>query len=412
MGAVRRRTVGALSAALLATTGLAAAASPAAAKHIECGTVITRSVTLHDDVGPCTGDGLVVRAKSKNLVLDLNGHTVVGDHSAATATTPEHVGIRVVRSTGVTVRNGTVRGFEAGVALMGGGGNTVTGLEVHDNMNALRPYDPSNPEHVGCSVGDGITTFNSHGNTIAGNRVSNNGPFSGISLVQDSDGNVVRDNTVFNNNVSNVRPDGSTGPCGWPMTRARQDIGIRVEGPGAEGNVVQANQVTNNQLGGITIHGHLCNPTDESGNPLPPQPNTGNTIEANNVVANGFADTTESGDGIAVLQQGPEGVVCVAFGNSIIANTSNDNARDGVFLGGRGSHSNVIESNVVTRNGRDGIHVNSGAVRNTLTANKGSGNGVLSLAGFDGSDGNVNCDNNVWSANVFVTYNQPCVASP
>ncbi len=41
---------------------------------------------------------------------------------------------RLVNVTGVTVQNGTVSGFDAGVAIEGGSGNTIRAVTARDNM--------------------------------------------------------------------------------------------------------------------------------------------------------------------------------------------------------------------------------------------------------------------------------------
>ncbi len=199
-------------------------ASPASAEHVQCGDLITESVTLDSDVGTCPGDGLVVVAD--NVTVDLNGFRVFGLNGPE-----EQVGIRLVDVSGVTVQNGTVSGFDAGVAIEGGSGNRIRTLVVRHNINDL----------VGeCTYGDGITVFDSDDNVIERNEVIHNGPYSGISLVGDSDRNVVRNNVVADNNVPNVREDGTTGPCAEPFCRPIQDIGIRIEVPGANANRIQA----------------------------------------------------------------------------------------------------------------------------------------------------------------------------
>lgn len=354
---------------------------------------------MANDIGPCPGDGLVV-LNAKGIVLDLNGHTVTGAIGS-----PEKVGVRVAMSQGVTVTNGTVRQFDACVAVFGGGGNTLSALNVHDNIN----HDVLTGATDECNFGDGIVMFNSKDNRVQGNTVRHNGPFSGIALVEDSDRNHVFDNDVVDNNVPNIGPNGDTAPYGAPFSRPHQDIGIRIEGPGADANNVDRNTVRNNELNGIAIHGFVCAPPDGS----PPQPdNTGNFVQGNIVLGNGFGDTIDPQDGIAVLEQGPSGVVCVASGNSILANESDANARHGIFVGGRGSSGNVIDGNIVRSNGQDGIHLTGplepgapdGTVDNTLRNNMGSAN-VL----FDGWDGNPACDNNQWQGNTFVKVNQPCV---
>lgn len=417
-----RRAVSVLSATGLALAGLVLAGGPAQA-NIGCGAVITQSTTLTHDVGPCAGNGLVVQGSG--ITLNLGGRRVFGATPNAPA---ENVGILLQNATGVTVQNGTVEGFDAGVAIEGGSGNVVRAVTARNNINDLSANRQNAGDPNNCIYGDGITTFNSDNNRIDGNVVTNNGPISGIALVGDSDGNQVRGNQVVNNNVPNFVGDPRQAACGIPFARPYQDIGIRIEGPGANNNYVDGNTVTGNMLDGITIHGYVCRPPGG----LPPQdPNTGNFIRGNNVSGNGFGDPTGPQDGIGILQQGPLNIVCVSFGNSILGNTSTGNARHGVFLGGGFGPAgvvtggNTVNGNVVNNNGRavpgDGIRVGEVhypgpnethppqfrySQNNTLIGNRGTGNSE-----HDGDDQNPNCDANRWSGNQFGTVNQACVAA-
>lgn len=429
-----RRELAVLSAAALTITGMVALAGPAsAATTIHCGDTIDHSIVVANDLTNCTSNGLIITAS--NITVDLNNHTIDGDTSQLGFASPEIAGIRLRSVHDVTVKNGTVRQFEAGIFVKGGSANTLTGLRVLDNINALRGPRENGREGA-CTLGDGITTLDSSQNLITENQVAHNGPFSGVSLVGNSDANKVTRNQVANNNISNVRPNGTTGPCGAPFSRPHQDIGIRVEGPGADNNVVANNSVVNNQLDGISIHGYVCHPPVGD-----PEPNNGNNvIRGNTVQHNGWASPSETQDGIGILSQGPSTVVCVSFHNTIVANTVTDSGQHGIFVGGRGSHDNTINDNIVDQNGfgctgpiidpqfgpsclpGDGIHVTGpsptatcgpdlvnpcpGAVDNTLHDNEGHGN-----ARYDGFDGNPNCDNNDWARNLFGTVNQPCVAA-
>lgn len=413
----------ALASAGLVVLGLGG--TPAdAAPTARCGQNITKNTTLTVDVGPCAGDGLVIAADG--ITLDLNGHTVSGRISRS-----EQAGVRFKNVSGSTVKNGTVTGFDAGVVIDRGGSNTVRAITARDNVNHAVTSGNDWP----CDLGDGITALNSGGNRILANTVTKNGPYSGISLVSNSDRNTVAGNNVFDNDIANIQPDGTTAPCGAPFARPNQNIGIRIEGPGADANVVgdaslrtapspapietfPGNTVADNQLYGITIHGYVCNPPDGS----PSEANNWqNIIRSNTVTGNGFAGPTEFGDGIAVLSQGPVGTVCAAEENAILSNTSNGNAQDGIFLAGRGSNGNTINGNTVDGNGRNGITVSGptatalGAMNNTLVGNSGNGNGTnaaITATKYDGFDGNPSCDNNRWSANIFGTVNQPCVSNP
>lgn len=427
-----RRSVSVAAAAGLALTGLAVSGGPAQAAHLACGSVVTASTTLDRDLGPCPGDGLIV--SGSGITLNLGGRTITGSNNTNTSSR-EQVGVRLDGASGASVINGTVRRFDAGVAIVGGSGNTVFGIRAQDNINHSSLTGALNP----CLFGDGITTSDSANNRILGNQTVHNGPFSGISLVGNSDGNIVQGNLAADQTVPNVLPNGRNGPCG-PFTpggtvgRPDQDIGIRIEGPGANNNYVDGNTVTGNMLDGISVHGNTCNPPP----PFPAvPPNTDNFIRGNRLSNNGF-DVNDNGvpltttrqDGIGILSQGPLGTItCSAQRTTILGNTSINNARHGIFVAAL-SAGNTVNGNTVNGNGSDGIRLNGpftvcpqedpanhdrclvplqprpGATDNTLLANRGQGNGE-----HDGDDRNPNCDNNRWFGNLFGTVNQACVAN-
>jgi len=397
-------------------------AAPASAAVHSCGDVIMASETLSNNIGPCPvggpnfGSGLVIGAS--NIVLNLGGHTITGSSSTNT-TANEQAGVTFRGVSGSTLTNGIVQNFDAGVQIVGGSGNTVSKIRAHDNINHSALTGAQNA----CNLGDGIVALSSSGNQITNNIVYHNGPFDGIALVDNSDNNVVSGNNAYNQTVSNELPpvgSGQNGPCGpfgadgQGVGRLHQDIGIRVEGPGANGNQVLNNQSTNNQLEGISIHGYVC--LNGVAPPAPGvvkgTPNTNNLIQGNTVRSNGFPD---GADGIGILSQGPLGTVtCGSNNNSIIGNTSAGNAGSGIYVTRTGDNaitsSNVVNNNITNSNGVDGIRVQgptptrNGANNNTLTSNKGTGNSE-----HDGHDGNPNCDANVWSKNIFGTVNQACV---
>ncbi|MBW3548236.1 MAG: right-handed parallel beta-helix repeat-containing protein, partial [Actinobacteria bacterium] len=442
-----RLRLGAVAGLAAAVAGLASLlfAGTAAADHVECGDVISTDTRLDSDVGPCPGDGLIVRADG--VTLDLGGHRVF----AASPNGPaENVGIRLANVTGVTVQKGTVEGFDAGVFINMGGNNTTEKIDAINNINDMAEPFAFQPgagvteqpdvaagdvtpqqwmSQMICTFGDGFTTESSDNNRIQKNNVIGNGPFGGITLVGDSDGNQVEKNTVNENNISNwtTRSNGEQGSalCGATlpgapgMQRGRevQAIGIRLEGPGADDNVIEGNRVEDNALVGISIHSYVCIPPEgfETG---VQEPNTGNLITKNDVRRTG-AETFEIddfADGISSLAQGPIGrVTCTSPDNTIVKNRSTDNMRHGISLG-RTVSDTTVNDNLVRNNAGDGIHVEGprirdgelvtpGAVNNTLHGNKG-----LKNAEHDGYDGNENCDNNDWRGNRFLTVNQPCVA--
>ncbi|MEN3314015.1 MAG: hypothetical protein V7605_249 [Acidimicrobiaceae bacterium] len=326
----------------LLLTGVASAV-PAQAATLDCGTHITHNTTLTANVGPCTGtDGLVVTAS--NVTLNLNGFKVTAKKRPG-----DQAGIRLVQVTGVTVKGGTVSGFDAGVAIFGGSGNTVTNMTVSDNVNDLRDG--------ACDLGDGISMTNSDGNTITTNLVSHNGPFGGISVVEDSNANQIKNNTVVGNNVAGL---GGCGNGGWV---GNEDEGIRLEGPGANNNVVNNNDVAGNSFAGIGVHPNLgCRNN-------PPQPIDTPNNDFNSITNNTVTGTAGGGDanGIEIVASGPLGTVtCAASNTTITGNNSSSNERSGIDIPAT-SADNTVNNNVVNSNGGDGIRLEGPLVNDQFT---------------------------------------------
>lgn len=436
----RERRIRAIVFAVALVSSLITLASPAQAGHLGCGDVITEDTTLDSDIGPCPGVGIIVGAS--NVTVDLGGHTVSGDPGARAEgeirpgdDTRDRPGILLRGVDGVTLASGTVTGFDAGVAVMGGGGNTVRDVTARDNVNyrlltgrdAL-PEDIDRDEGPFCTFGDGITTFSSSNNRIERNVLMGNGPFSAVSMVGNSDGNVVSKNKIDDNDLLNQTPDGDVTICGGlgvpnqPMTTGRrvQDIGVRVEGPGAQRNLVEDNRIRRSGLMGIMVHGN-----DTRFVPA----NSHSVIRKNNIseTAKIGHDLDRQGHGIYLHHPGPA-FVHAPHNTTIEGNNSSGNYGGGIFLDGKGTlHSAVVRNNVLNQNGLDGLHVigpgNPNGAPNQLLANRGHGNGdraeevnagpdrLANYAGTDGADLSEGCQRNVWSRNRFGTVNQPCVAA-
>ena len=335
---LRRATVVSSLALLMLGVGFVGTGEAA---HVSCGQTLSSSTTLDSDVGPCPGDGL--RVNTDGITLNLNGKRVFAANGQG-----DNAGIRLMGVKGVTVTGGTVEKFDAGVVIGRGSGNTVQGVTAQDNVNDFLRTDPTIPGSAGCELGDGIAILDSSNNTIVGNKALRNGPFGGISVVGDADANVIRDNVASDNKILGVR-------CG----NSRQDEGVRIEGPGANGNRVENNRAERNLLAGIGLHGYVCggNPADRT------DPNSGTVIKGNAVT-----DTkgTPIAAGINFLEQGPAGIVCPAFGNTVDRNSSTGNQADGIFVAAN-SHDNVINRNRVDANDLSGIFLNDPVYNNEFT---------------------------------------------
>ena len=334
--------------------------TPAAAGDLECGSVVTRNTTLRADLGPCPDGGLVV--DGDNVTLNLNGHTIFG-----TGDVGDGAGVLVLDSTKVRVMHGTVRDFDGGVVIQGGGGNAVTHVVAMDNIGQSEGHPPA----PGTLYGDGIAILGSSDNRIAHSVAVNNGPFSGIGVYERSDGdhpsfttapaerNVLMHNVVEDNISCRVNRDTGALFC--------DNIGIRLEPGVGPGIVVRANEVRRNGLDGISMFAD----TDE------------NEISHNVVEGNGFWGAV-AGDGIRVFGRA----------NEISHNQVADNSAGGISVGRRTGFALGSLPPSPTGNPR--------AMANTIVRNTVTGSGV-----FDLWDSNVDCDENTWRRNVG-TGNQEC----
>jgi hypothetical protein len=361
-----RRTHATLCAVALVFVGMAVVTTSASAQAAPtCGSVISSNTTLQADVGPCNNsDGLILRGS--NFTLDLNGHRVFstsplprnrGTDQDGFFIPADFVGIKLLDATNVTVRNGTVERFAAGVSIENGASNTVESLTTQFNQGPCIGEDFSTFA-IG-SYGDGIVIFGSPNNRLLNNRIRNNGPFSGIAVVANNifitravppfpSGTIIRGNQILDNNICFA------------------DIGIRLEGPGASNSQVTNNFVRNSFQEGIVVHPVnvidfqplFQNPPacQNRGFPNPNlplcpiqdplNPTNDNNLIANNVVSN-------NGYGGAQVNAGPN-----------LPNSPSLQVATGINLlsfCGYGARStgvgNVIQNNQVTNNAGDGITV-------------------------------------------------------
>ncbi len=319
---------------------------------VTCGQEITANLTLDGDIKCTEGPALIITAD--NVVVDLGGFTVSGPQAAG-ADAP---GILLKNVKGVTVRKGTIKGFESGVAIMGGSNNVIENVTCEDNVGTTEG-----------NFGDGITLNGSNNNTIRGNTIRRNGPFSGIALVGACSKNEIRDNVITDNNMLPGDP-----------SHGRQAMGIRLEGPAANNNKIIGNTITGSGAEGICVLPTCADP--QAGCAGTPG-NEGNEISGNMSHSNG---TSGQGSGIRLFAV-PQPVA--ASKTKITENVTNDNRTFGIAIDAVGN-------------------ANPGPPKNKVTGNSGRGNGQ-----FDGFDGNTPaCGSNKWDGNKFAKVNQPCVGAP
>jgi parallel beta-helix repeat protein len=289
---------------------------PVTKKTANCGITVTQNLTLADDIGPCPGDGVIIGADGVHL--NLNGHTISGNFSHG----GNSAGVRATGPQKLDISNGTITGFDAGVALITGGGNTVRGLTVANNVGNMANTFNS-------TFGDGILMFSSGGNTVAGNVVAGNGPFDGIAMIGfGADNNLIQNNTVTDTPNAN-RPNFPG--LGLGIT-TNPFLGFdRPRTVSLYGNEVIGNVVSNNASAGISTVSNI-----------------GGVIRSNIAKHNGFGSPfgfAYPGNGIGVTHL----FRADPHTNTIVENNQAiGNAMDGIDISGLG---NQILNNVADGNG-------------------------------------------------------------
>jgi len=408
---------------------------------VQCGQTITTSITVANNIGPCLGDGLIVRGNG--IIINLAGHSVSGAGSNP-AGAIDQAGIHLDNATGVTVKRGTVRAFFVGVLVKGGSGNTITNMKVTDNVG------------LGTTVyNDGIVLDGSTRNNVVTNTVTGNGPDAGIAMVNSANNNRIQ----YNNVTDNHAPSIGLGPGGADQ---QFDSGISND-LDSDYNVIADNQVLRNGFFGIALAGRgtshdqaLRNTIRDNGNAGINAGGNGHTVTGNIVDHNGYEQFLPAGgakeqggvDGIQTCgQPSPPGRPCGNDPTTISDNLVTGNAGNGValyfngnqFAGGCGNfgcfpgapyappRSNLVQHNLVRNNGRDGIFVecdklydasfNSSClpsspphmgqrILSNLTAGNGGAN--AGVTAWDLHDENPGCDHDIWSGNTFNTAKPPC----
>ncbi len=109
----------------------------APASHVACGDTITADTTLDSDLSDCPNHGIVIGAD--DITLDLNGHRIDGDGTPAPGCNPRKefcdIGVFNKGHDGVTMRNGSVREFDAGVFVFKSRASRVLDISSKKNTS-------------------------------------------------------------------------------------------------------------------------------------------------------------------------------------------------------------------------------------------------------------------------------------
>jgi hypothetical protein len=197
---------------IVVTAAMAAVlpASPASAATLSCGDTISTSVALTHNLS-CAGSGLVVGADG--ITIDLRGHKLSGSGAG--------IGIDGAGSApqGVTVKNGTIRGFDTAISDLSSGSKLAGMKVVANNVGADWIYATI----TGSTFRDntvavwrgGVTvtgsTFLSNGTGILGTSLGNTNSVASSTFRENGEaircydnGTIVTD-SVFVDNTQSIR---------------------------------------------------------------------------------------------------------------------------------------------------------------------------------------------------------------
>jgi parallel beta-helix repeat protein len=332
----------------LAVFGAASvAAGQAPSAGVECGDTITTDTTLERDLTGCPSNGIVIGADG--ITLDLNGHTIAGDGKPVRRCPrrqPCDLGVFNERHDGVTVRNGSLRGFAVGVLVGGVRGNRL--VELSSSRNRFFGYviadssrttirDSSGNDNP-APDGDGLGVFASHDLRIVGNSFRRNGQI-GIHI-EDSTRNLVKGNAFVRNGDFGILMEAD-------RTQLRGNRFVR-DGVAA----IQVGPASWNVIAGNRIHG--------SGEGIGIEKGRGNVVARNVVVG-------VRHDGIRLGMWNPRigSTRTVVRRNLVI-----DSGRDGFRVAERDRNA-LLAGNVARRSGDDGFDIDSHSAR--LIGNRSAG---------------------------------------
>jgi parallel beta-helix repeat protein len=164
----------------------AVSATPATSKlpsEVSCGDTIVADTILDRDLVDCPSNGIVIGAD--NITLDLNGHTITGDGERFKGCgSREFCDTGVVNDghDGITLRDGSVRGFFAGVFVgkardnrvlrVSSSGNKYFGFVIAESVRSVVRDSSGNNNPV--PDGDGIGVFASRHLRIVNNSFRRN----------------------------------------------------------------------------------------------------------------------------------------------------------------------------------------------------------------------------------------------
>jgi parallel beta-helix repeat protein len=371
--------------AVLPVALLGIAPAQAATQISSCPVTITQPgvYQVTQDLGPCAGTAITILASKVDL--HLNGHTISGSGGGP--------GIYVEGASNVTVRNGTVQGFVAGVELRQAVDCKVTDVTARQNSwsGIVAQEETRGLTMSGCTATQNtdhgiLFHFSSQSNTATRNTANGNGT-DGITLAGTS-ANSVMNNTANGNGGTGIVLSETSANSVAQNTANQNGYAGFILGGGSSANTVANNTASDNACVGMHLSGV-----------------NGNTVERNTTDRNGCvgiavhenSSTNILGRNSATGNQA-HGISVQGSQNTLQDNTVSGNVT-GIFLGDGPTSGNILQGNTANQNVR-GILLEAGAAGNSVHGNTAQNN-----SDWDLGDQNPCCISNDWSNNRFVTDN-------
>lgn len=339
---------------------------------VKCGDTITTDVELKRDLVDCPGNGIVIGAD--NIELDLNGHTIDGDGALGCADlyACDYGVDNTAGHDGVTIENGSIREFATAVFVLGAADNRIRALSSSDNILG------------------GLLLIECETSKIERNSISQNG------LTTDQAGLIVFDSTDLRIQRNSVFANGDIGMFLIGLSNSRlernsvsgnPETGVELEG---SGNELTRNRVFENgdNIAMIGDDNIVTRNEVEDALGFPDDPTGGFGILLVDGDRNLFRGNDVDGaasSGIRIRHPDATGTA----DNNVVRDNEVTRAKlDGILIDEAASGS-LVERNVVSGGGDDGIDVESPTT--TLTRNRANGNGDLGIEAVAGvTDGGGN----------------------
>lgn len=277
---------------------------------------MTTSTVLRADLTNCPNNGLIISAD--NITLDLNGHSVGGD-AAPVRNCPEgalcDVGIvNAGGHVGVTIKGGSVTGFELGLLLVDADASRLRRLSVADN------------------AGPGLLALSSAGIEVTGSLFTRNGlstDSAGLAAIDVTDSLIAGNRMLRNGDAGLFTRNSDRNRYARNRMNGNLNVGIVIDGMRntATGNVVRRNGA------GVILIGD-------------------DNVVSHNLVADSLGCGDECGIGIS-LEGGRSNLVA----DNVVVRARRFGIRLDSFAGD--ADATVVRRNRVRAAGQDGIAVNA-----------------------------------------------------